>query len=144
MTEKGNNMKMMTATIALAVTVLAGCRDDAEIASHNLSKAADNFEIMRRVVAVNGITGEFVMTLEGRCSIEDQKSQLEVTCKQGPDDFRKHFVGLSDNTFYFVEQMDGIDVSVYHTRVTWKPQAILPEIDFRGSAEELIGDNVNQ
>lgn len=118
-------------------------RDDAVIASKNLSKAADNFEVMRRVVAVNGITGEFVMSLEGRCSIEDQRSQLEITCKHGPDEYRKHFVGLSDNTFYFVEQMSSIDVSVYHTRVTWKPQAILPEIDFRGSTEELVGDNVN-
>lgn len=139
-------MKLATgATLAVATMILAGsqCSDDAKVASKNLSKAADNFEIMRRIIAVNGITGDFVMSMEGRCSIADQATQLEVTCKHGPDDYRKHFVGLSDNTFYFVEQMDGVDVSVYHTRVTWKPQGILPEIDFRGSAEELVGDNVN-
>ena len=128
-------------TIAAATVMLgllAGCEDDAQVASRNLSKAADNFEIMRRVIAVNGITGDYVMSMEGRCSIEDQTTQLEITCKHGVGDFRKHFVGLSDNTFYFVEQMDGVDVSVYHTRVTWKPQAILPDIDFRGDAGEIV------
>ena len=139
-------MIKLTGLISLSVAAmfLAGCEDDAHVASRNLSKSADNFEVMRRIVAVNGITGDFVMSMEGRCSIKDETTQLEVTCKHGPNDFRKHFVGLSDNTFYFVEQMAGIDVSVYHNRVTWKPQAILPEIDFRGSSEELLSDNVNQ
>jgi hypothetical protein len=117
---------------------LAACQDDADVASYNLSKAAGNFEIMRRVVFINGITGGYILSLTGLCSIEDQGHQLEVTCKDGRSDYKKHFLGLSDNVTYLVQQMEAADVSVYHTRITFKPQSILPDIDFRGDAKDLI------
>jgi hypothetical protein len=129
--------KLIAAALVVSMPVLAACLPDAKIASDNLSKAADMFEINRRVVFYNGITGEYMMTLEGRCSIEDQSSQLEVTCKTGQSDFKKHFLGLSDNVTYFVEQIDGIPVSVYHHRIVWKPQSIIPEIDLRGDMSDL-------
>ena len=62
-----------------------------------------------------------------------------MTCKTGRDDFKKHFLGLSDNVTYFVEQLEGADVSVYHYRVIFKPQSILPDVDFRGDMNELLG-----
>ncbi len=131
-------MKRLLILCALMSTVmLAGCEDDAVVASRNLSKAADNFEVMRRVVFYNGITAEYMMTMEGKCSIEDQDRQLEVVCKIGPGAFKKHFLGLSDNVTYFVEQMGSVDVSVYHHRITWKPQSIVPDIDFRGDTGDL-------
>ena len=67
--------------IAVAMVALAACERDAQVASRNLSKAADLFEIDRRIVFYNGITSEYMLTIEGRCSIEDQANQLEVTCK---------------------------------------------------------------
>jgi hypothetical protein len=79
-----------------------------------------------------------MLTIEGRCSIEDQTTQLEVTCKIGRDAFKKHFLGLSDNVTYFAEQLETANVSVYHHRVTFKPQEILSDIDFRGDAGELL------
>ena len=127
-------------TIALAAVlalVVAAC-DDAEIASYNLSRASDNFEVDRRIVFYNGITGEYMLTVEGRCSIEDEGNQLEVTCQTGQSDYRKHFLGLSDNVTYFAEQLSPGDVSTYHHRITFKPQAILPDFDFRGDTEALI------
>ena len=127
----------LAATSVLALA-LVGCQDDAQIASYNISKAADNFEIDRRIVFYNGITDTYMLTIEGRCSIEDQTTQLEVTCKIGRDAFKKHFLGLSDNVTYFAEQLETANVSVYHHRVTFKPQEILPDIDFRGDAGELI------
>ena len=36
------------------------------------------------------------------------------------------------------EQIDGAQVSAYHYRVVFKPQAIIPDIDLRGSAQELL------
>ena len=119
--------------------LLAGCKDDAEIASRNLSKAADNFEIVRRVVFYNGITDSYMLTIEGRCAIvaDGDDRQLEVTCKIAEDQFKKHYLGLSDNVTYFAEQMETVDVDVYHHRVTFKPQQIIPDIDFRMSTEEL-------
>jgi hypothetical protein len=58
---------------------------------------------------------------------------LEVTCKTGSNEYKKHFLGLSDNVSYFVEQMDGTDVSVYRYRVIFKPEAIVPDIDLKTS-----------
>lgn len=128
----------ITALAATSLLALAACQDDAQVASYNISKAADNFEIDRRIVFYNGITDTYMLTIEGRCSIEDQTTQLEVTCKIGRDAFKKHFLGLSDNVTYFAEQLETADVSVYHHRVTFKPQEILPDIDFRGDAGELM------
>ena len=128
----------IAALAATSLLALAGCQDDAQVASYNISKAADNFEIDRRIVFYNGITDTYMLTIEGRCSIEDQTTQLEVTCKIGRDAFKKHFLGLSDNVTYFAEQLETANVSVYHHRVTFKPQEILPDIDFRGDAGELL------
>ena len=124
------------AAVALAFGMTACTDDDADVVSENLSKAADNFEVNRRVVMFNGITDEYLLVIEGACSIEDEGNQLEVVCKLGDDAYKKHFLGLSDNVSYFVEQGDPIDVSEYHYRVTFKPQSIVPDVDFRGSAED--------
>lgn len=115
--------------------MLTACSKDADIASRNLSAAADQFEITRRIVFYNGITGDYMLTLEGLCSLgnSDSARQLSVTCKTGPAAYKKHFLGLSDNVTYFVEQVEGAPVGVYHYRVIFKPQSILPNIDFKGS-----------
>lgn len=121
--------KTIAALSLAAILFVAGC-SDAEVASENLSKAADNFEIVRRVVFVNGITDKYVLEVIGRCSIEDEGNQLEVTCKT-PDGFKKHFLGRSDNMTYFVEQLDSKVVSTSFYRVTFKPSVILPDVDVR-------------
>ena len=118
--------------IGLLMAVAVGCADDAQVASRNVSKAADNFEVQRRVVFMNGITDNYLLEILGRCSIEDQRNQLEVICKVGPGTYKKHFLGLSDNVTYFVEQLEPVEASAYHYRVTFKPQVIIPDFDFRG------------
>jgi len=123
--------------IIVTLITLTGCNSDARTASQNLSKAADMFEIDRRVVFYNGINGKYMLTLEGKCSIDDSMRQLEVTCKTGPNEFKKHFLGLSDNVTYFAEQIAGVGVSVYHNRIIWKPQSIIPNIDINGSAKDF-------
>lgn len=124
--------RIATLAIAgLAALTLAGCGDDAEVASHNLSKAADNFEVDRRIVFLNGITDTYMLTIEGKCSITDEGNQLEVTCKTGPDAYKKHFLGLSDNVTYFVEQTHEKKASAYRYRVTFKPSVIVPDPDAR-------------
>src|SRR5687767_7945226 len=116
---------------------MSACSDDAEVASENLSKAADNFEVNRRIVMFNGITNDYLLTVEGACSIEDEGKQLEVICKTGPGTYKKHFLGLSDNVSYFVEQGDPVSVSATHYRVTFKPQTLVPDFDARGGTDDL-------
>lgn len=130
--------KIKATVLGLVVLALVGCETDASIASRNVSNAAEMFEVQRRIVFYNGITGEYMLTVEGRCSLEDDhKGQLEVICKVSDTQFKKHFLGLSDNVTYFAEQLDSLDVSVYHTRIIWKPQSIIPNIDLYGSMDDL-------
>jgi hypothetical protein len=134
-------MKKLFIVIGLAfVMALTGCNrsNDAQVASHNLSEKADRFQIARRVIFYNGITDTYILTLEGMCSINADMSdrQLEVTCMTGKDDLKKHYLGLSDNVTYFVEQLEGANVSRYHYKVVFKPEAIIPDIDLRLSSDE--------
>lgn len=132
------HMKKTIVTIAVIVVALAmsGCTSDADRVSENLSTAADQFEINRRVVFVNGITDTYLLSIEGRCSIDDEGTQLEVTCKIGADEYKKHFLGLSDNVSYFVEQLDVADADEYSYRVVFKPETIIPDIDLETSGAE--------
>jgi len=125
-------MKKLLSVLLLSTAGLVGC-NDADVASRNLSTAADNFEINRRVVFYNGITGEYMLTIEGLCSLgnNDKSGQLSLTCKVGPDQYKKHFLGLSDNVTYFVEQLDSKKVSAYHYRVIFKPASILTDIEVK-------------
>lgn len=130
-------MKKIIASVALLLVMLVtGCSSDADTASKNLSTAADNFEIERRVVFFNGITDKYLLVIEGRCSLgnNDKDRSLTVTCKVSPTEYKKHFLGLSDNVSYFVEQTQAAKTSVYHYRVIFKPENIVPNIDLKTSA----------
>lgn len=132
-------MRRLIPAFAVAVAVtLAGCADDASVASYNLSKAADNFEIDRRIIFYNGITDQYMLTIEGRCSLGAGTSSesITVTCKTGEGAYKKHQLGLSDNVTYFSEQLNVADVSAYRYRVTFKPEALIPDIDLRTSNQQ--------
>lgn len=118
--------------IVAGLGALAGC-SDADVASSNLSKAADNFEVQRRIVFYNGITGEYILTITGLCSLGnfDSDGQLTVTCKTGPGEFKKHFLGLSDNVTFFAEQIEPAAVGTYQYVVNFKPSAIVPDFKLR-------------
>lgn len=120
-----------------ALVTMSACASDAEVTSENLSKAADNFEVNRRIVMFNGITDKYLLEIDGPCSIDDDGNQLEVICKTGPGHYKKHFLGLSDNVSYFVEQGESVGASANHYRVVFKPQSILPDVDFKGSTSDL-------
>ena len=135
-----NTKKLVLATCLSVSTLLTGCGDDADIASRNLSKAADNFEIARRVVFYNGITGDYILSVQGLCSVQDKGKSVSFTCKDDNGKYVKHMLGLSDNVTYFSEQLSAHDVSVYHYRVTFKPDAIIPDLNIRS---QLVDSNEN-
>lgn len=118
--------------VVFALLGLSACTSDADVASENLSKDADNFKILRRIVFFNGFTDTYLLSVEGYCSIKDETTQLEVTCKtEGNEQFKKHFMGLSANASYFVEQINSANVSTGHYKVVFKPSTIIPDIEVR-------------
>lgn len=123
----------MTKRIAfalVALSLLAACDRPADVASKNLSYDADNFLINRRIVFYNGITGEYMLTITGYCSLGnyDSMKELTVTCKVGQDSYKKDFLGLSDNVTYFAEQIEPQAVNTYHYAVAFKPSLIIPDV----------------
>lgn len=134
-------MRKVTTTIVAAAAAgmlaLTGCTAEADTASDNLSKAADQFEVLRRIVFFNGITDTYLLEIQGFCSLTDEGNQLEVTCKiaEGDDagSYEKHFLGLSDNVSYFAEQLDPLSVDPFHHRIIFRPETILPDINLETS-----------
>lgn len=130
---------VLLALAAMAALALVGCSTSAQVASYNLSKAADQFQVYRRVVFYNGITDKYILMVEGYCSVDPTNPnqsnirQLSVTCKipgkdSAPAEFVKHFFGLSDNSLWFVQQMLPSEVSTDQYHVIFKPSSILPHI----------------
>ena len=124
--------RWLKATAAALALALGAC-NEADVASSNISKAADQFEVARRIVFYNGITSDYILVVEGYCSLGnfDKAKELSVTCKTGPGAYKKHFLGLSDNVTFFAEQVEAAAVSKDHYRVVFKPSVIIPDIDIR-------------
>lgn len=113
------------------VGALSACSREADVASYNLSREADRFQVSRRIVFFNGITDKYLMSIEGLCSLGnyDKARELTVTCKTGENSYKKHFLGLSDNVSFFAEQIEPWKVSTYHYKVVFRPATILPSIE---------------
>jgi hypothetical protein len=127
-------MKRITTLLAIGVVgfFVGACGSNADVASDNISKEAEKFNVQRSIVGINGVTDKVLFEVEGRCSLESGDSMrgvLDVICKHGPDDYRKHYVGLSDNVTFISTQLEGIDVSEYRTKIILKPENLVPDFD---------------
>lgn len=103
---------------AMMLASLTGCSwsDEADVASYNISKEADNFNIYRKVTVINNQSDVTMLEFEGWCSIENNmdKNRLEITYRVGEDEYYKDFVGINDRTTYVITQIDGANVDKYH------------------------------
>ena len=121
-------MKKVIAIIL--VTVLAfsvvGC-SQADRASYNISKEADNFNVTRRLAVINARTDKPVFELRGNFSLSNNATnELEVTVEVERGVYKKHFVYLNEWTIYVVEDVSGAYVSPYHYEVNFLPEMIVP------------------
>ena len=122
----------VAATALLALSA-AACTSQADTVSSNLSKDADAFKIERQIVFYNGITGDYVAEVTGKCSIgnSDSAGKLSYTCKVGPEKYIKNYLGLSDNVTWFALQTKAASADPYHYTVVFKPEEIIPDVDLQ-------------
>jgi hypothetical protein len=126
--------KITAVLLALVASVgVAACGDsNADKVGENIGKEAEKFNVQRKILFINGITDKVLWEVEGRCSLEQNgnlPANLELICKHGPDDYKKHFLGLSDNVTWISTQTEGIDVSEYRTKIIFRPESIVPDLD---------------
>lgn len=123
--------KVLLAFVLLLVLLISGCASAADTVSQNISREADQFKIYRRVVFYNGITDTYMLNIEGLCSLGnyDSAGELTVTCKIAEGRYMKHFLGLSDNVSYIVEQLESSPSDPYHYKIYFRPETIIPDID---------------
>ena len=117
--------------VLLVVMVLVGCMTGctaAENVNHNLSQAADNFQVVRKITVYNARTDLIVMEMEGLMSLSNSATnELVVTCMTGPNQYKKNYIYLNDYVIYVVEDITGTVTDPYHYKVHF--YTALPDID---------------
>lgn len=123
------NKKKIFASMMLATVLLTGCSQSTRV-SYNVSKEANNFNVVRRITVINARTDTIIYEMEGVFSISNSASnELTIICQTAENEYKKHFIYLNANTLYVIEDISGADVSPYHYEVTFYPQMV-PVIDY--------------
>lgn len=126
-------MKKLIALILIICFIClscAGCATEANRVNENLTKEAEDFNIYRRVTVINCIQGDTLFEIEGLMNIkaDTADNQLELIVEVSDGKYKKHFIGLSDNVTYTVEDISGAEVSKYHYEINYNPKMWLPYV----------------
>lgn len=115
-------------TVLIIAITISGCGREAQRVSYNLSKQADNFNDIRQITVINCIQGDVLFQMTGKMSIEADISdnQLEVVVEDENGEYKKHFIGLSDNVTYVVEDITTGDVNKYQYTLNFNPKMWIP------------------
>lgn len=118
------------AIATLAVGMLAGCETEASRVEYNLTQEADNFNIVRQLTVINCLQGDVLFQMTGKMSItaDVDDNQLEIIVENEDGNYTKHFVGLSDNVTYTIEDLNlgKNDVEKYKYTLNFNPNMWLP------------------
>lgn len=122
---------LLAATLFTSLFALSACTSsEADTVSENLAKSADSFKVQRKIIFVNTMTDKYLLSIEGRCSLDAKSSKkVAVVCKTGEDQYKRHTMGLSNNVTYVVEQTEGKYEDAFHYKVIYRPEAIIPDIE---------------
>lgn len=127
---------LLTLTILIVISsalVLNGCTESQRV-NHNVTEQAENFNVYRRLTVINCIKGDTLFEMEGRMNIEADTAdnQLEIIVEVENNKYKKHFIGLSDNVTYTVEDISGSEVSKYHYEINYNPNMWIPfKLDYK-------------
>lgn len=126
-----NKIVVSLLSVVLLLTIaLTGCSTEADRVSYNLSQQADNFNDIRQVTVINCLQGDVLFQMTGKMSItaDTEDNQLEIVVEDENGEYKKHFIGLSDNVTYVVEDVTSKDVNQYKYTLNFNPEMWLPAI----------------
>ena len=125
-----NRKLKIVAFAAVLAASLTACSTQAERVSYNLSQEADNFNEIRQITVINCLQGDVLFQMTGKMSItaDTADNQLEIVVEDERGEYKKHFIGLSDNVTYVVEDITAGDVNQYKYTLNFNPKMWLPEI----------------
>lgn len=120
--------KKLFIAAVIGATALAGCDTEANRVSYNLSQEADNFNDIRQITVINCLQGDVLFQMTGKMSItaDTSDNQLEIIVEDENGEYKKHFIGLSDNVTYVVEDVTAGDVEKYKYTLNFNPEMWLP------------------
>lgn len=122
-------MKKIICVLLVSMMILSGCEVEADRVNYNLTQEADNFNVIRQITVINCLKGDVLFQMTGKMSItaDTQDNQLEVIVEDENGKYKKHFIGLSDNVTYVIEDItDDTDVSKYHYTLNYNPKMWIP------------------
>jgi hypothetical protein len=124
-------MKKFICLFLIVITMFAlftGCETQASRVSYNLSQEADNFNNIRQVTVINCLQGDVLFQMTGKISItaDTTDNQLEIIVEDENGTYKKHFIGLSDNVTYVVEDITAGNVDNYKYTLNFNPKMWLP------------------
>lgn len=122
------NIIAIACGIGVISAAMVGCNQQSDRVSHNISKRADNFEVIRQITVINCIQGDVLFQMTGKMSIvaDTADNQLEITVEDENGTYKKHFIGLSDNVTYTVEDVTDNYVDNYHYTLNFNPKMWIP------------------
>ena len=116
----------LVALLAMTSVITTSCSQSDRV-STNISKEADNFNVVRRITALNVRTDKIMFEMIGTLSLKNNAhGELEVIVRTGPSAYKKHFIYLNDWTSYVVEDISGANISPYHYEINFLPEMLLP------------------
>lgn len=128
MKDKLKKITLITLIIATMLVTLVGCGDQASRVSTNVSTAADNFQVTRRLSVINLRSDTPVFELIGVFSLKDESNRLVITCKtgDGEDEYKKHYISKGEWIFWSIEDLSGANVSSYRYEINILPEMFVP------------------
>jgi hypothetical protein len=120
---KNKYLKCILSVVLVFVCLFTftGCRESKQV-EYNIKKDADNYKVVRRLVALNTRTDKPLFIVEGRISVSvDDDKDLNVTIKTGDDSFKLFYAHLSKDITYTCVQIKSKKENPYLYKITYFP-----------------------
>ena len=127
MKKSTKNIIVTLLVILIVMALFTGCQRQSDRVSYNLSLEADNFNVARKLTVINQRTDTIVFQMTGNFSIEKESDgDLAVIGENENGNYYKHFIYLSSEISYIVEDLGTTGVSKYRYEINFNPNMIIP------------------